>query len=550
MKRVFESGAHGALLEHQKKVKPLHLRDLFAQDPGRFQRCSLELGDLLFDFSKNRITPDTLELLLALAREAGLEARTAAMFEGYPINNTEGRAVLHTALRNLGGTPVMLRGQDVMPLVFAELSRMGAFAEAVRSDAFRGHSGKPIRRIVNIGIGGSDLGPQMVCEALRPFWKPGLSVHFVSNVDGAHLHETLKLCDPEETLFIVASKTFTTLETLTNANSARRWIVEAFGTEAAVGRHFVAVSTAEDRVRAFGISPENTFHFWDWVGGRYSLWSVIGLPIALAIGIDGFKELLAGAHEVDRHFLETELSRNIPVVMGLLGIWYRNYFGAPAHAVIPYDQYLHRLPAYLQQADMESNGKSVHRDGSPIQGYQTGPVIFGEPGTNSQHAFFQLLHQGTGFIPVDFLAAVHPLHPYPQHHTILLANCLAQSEALLKGRTLDEVRREMAEEGRSREEVEALAAHRVFEGNRPSNTLLYDRLTPKNLGRLVALYEHRIFVQGVLWDVNSFDQWGVELGKKLAGRLQKELEAGGAAGGHDGSTAGLLARLVKTPGRG
>lgn len=540
--------AWAKLHEHAAQVSGLHMKELFAADPGRFRRFSVKLDDLLFDYSKNRILPETVSLLLDLSKACGLPEAREQMFLGEKINITEHRAVLHTALRNRPCAPVLVDGVDVMPEVETELARLRGFASRLHSGELRGFTGLPLTDIVNIGIGGSDLGPFMVCEALRPFWKPGIRAHFVSNVDGSHLHETLKRLSPEQTLFVIASKTFTTQETLTNARSARKWLVEQLGSEQAVGFHFAAVSTAEEKVKAFGIDPARMFRFWDWVGGRFSLWSAIGLPIALTIGFERFEELLAGACDVDRHFRESAPEQNIPLLMALLGVWYRNFLGAPAHAVIPYDQYLHRFPAFLQQLDMESNGKSVTRTGQPVEGYQTGPVVFGEPGTNSQHAFFQLLHQGSGFVPVDFLAACRTMTPYRDHHSILLANCLAQSEALMTGRTLVEVQTEMRAAGVPEAEIAAIAPHRVFSGNRPSNTILYDELNPRTLGRLLALYEHRVFCQGIIWDVNSFDQWGVELGKKLAGRILTELESGKVQDAHDSSTAGLMTRVLESRG--
>jgi len=525
--------AWAALQKHAETASSARLRDMFATDPDRFAKFSLRLGDdLLLDYSKNRITADTMALLVQLAEQAGVTDWRERMFGGQPINATEGRAVLHVALRNRSDRPILVDGHDVMPGVDAVLAKMKDFAGRVRSGDWKGATGKPIATVVNIGIGGSDLGPVMVTEALKPYHQPGLAVRFVSNVDGTHVAETLKLCDPETTLFIVASKTFTTQETIANATTAKDWLVAALGA-AAVPHHFVALSTNEAAVRAFGIDPANMFEFWDWVGGRYSLWSAIGLSIAVAIGFDRFEELLSGAHDMDEHFRTAPLAANMPVVLALLGVWYNNFMGAQSYAVLPYDQYLHRLPAYLQQLDMESNGKGWARDGSKAE-WQTGPMVFGEPGTNGQHAFYQLIHQGTKLIPCDFLAAANTHNPVGEHHAMLLANFLAQPEALMRGKTLAEVK---AENPALSDEQ---ASHRVFTGDRPTNTLLYKRLDPRTLGRLIALYEHKVFVQGVIWDINSFDQWGVELGKQLAKKILPELSAAADARGHDSSTNGLI----------
>jgi len=534
-----QTAAWKALRAHHEAVADLPMRDLFVDDSERAARFSLALGDLLFDYSKNRVTDQTMSLLIDLCEECGVRDWIARMFSGDTINETEGRAVLHTALRNRGGRSVMVDGADVMPDIRRVLSQMRAFTTSVREGVWLGHTGRAITDVVNIGIGGSDLGPVMVTEALRPYWKQGLRAHFVSNVDGTHLSEVLRQVQPETTLFIVASKTFTTQETLTNARSARQWLVDGLGAEDAVAKHFVALSTNRDAVVEFGIDPANMFEFWDWVGGRYSLWSAIGLSIATVVGMDHFEELLAGAYEVDEHFRTAPLHENIPVIMAALGVWYHNFFGAPSHAVLPYDQYLHRFPAYLQQADMESNGKRASRDGIIITGYTTGPIVWGEPGTNGQHAFFQLLHQGTHLVPCDFIVAAQSHNPLIPHQDILVANCVAQAEALMRGKTADEARAELEEAGLSEERVAALVPHKTFPGNRPSNTFMVERLTPRALGRLVALYEHKIFVQGVIWNVYSFDQWGVELGKQLAKVVLPEL--GGAAGEHDGSTRQLIA---------
>ncbi|MBP2292483.1 glucose-6-phosphate isomerase [Azospirillum rugosum] len=540
MSALTRSPAWEALVRHREETASVHMRDLFAADPDRFARFSLEACGLLFDYSKNRITEETRTLLLDLARQQRVEDWRDRMFAGDKINITEDRAVLHTALRNRSNRPVTVDGQDVMPEVNGVLHRMERFVRQVRDGAWTGYTGHPITDIVNIGIGGSDLGPVMVTEALKPYLHPQIGVHFVSNVDGTHISETLEWLDPETTLFVVASKTFTTQETLTNAHTARRWFLETAGDPAHVAKHFVAVSTNEAEVKKFGIDPANMFGFWDWVGGRYSLWSAIGLPIALGIGMDRFQELLAGAHAMDEHFRTAPLERNMPVLMGMLGVWYVNFWGAQAHAVLPYDQYMHRFPAYLQQLDMESNGKSVDRNGNRVH-YATGPIVFGEPGTNGQHAFYQLIHQGTSVVPADFLAPVETHNPIGDHHRILLSNFFAQPEALMRGKTADEVRAEMAKSGKSPDAIEALVPHRVFEGNKPSNSILFKKLDPHTLGALIALYEHKVFVQGIVWNINSFDQWGVELGKQLAGKILPELQDGPTAAlTHDSSTNGLI----------
>ena len=533
-----QAPAWKALRSHHDEVADAQMRDLFRDDPDRASRFSLTLGDLLFDFSKNRITDRTLSLLIQLCEECGVRDWIGRMFSGDAINETEGRAVLHTALRNRSDRPVSVAGVDVMPDVRRVLEHMRDFTASVRDGTWVGHTDRAITDVVNIGIGGSDLGPVMVTEALRPYWKQGLRAHFVSNVDGTHLSEVLRQVQPETTLFVVASKTFTTQETLANARSARRWLVENLGSEDAVAKHFVALSTNRDAVVEFGIDPVNMFEFWDWVGGRYSLWSAIGLSIVTVIGMDHFEELLGGAFEADEHFRTAPLNENIPVVMAMLGVWYHNFFGAPSHAVLPYDQYLHRFPAYLQQADMESNGKSASRDGALIRDYTTGPIVWGEPGTNGQHAFFQLLHQGTHLVPCDFIVAAQSHNPIGEHHDILVANCIAQAEAMMRGKTADEARAELEAAGLPEERVAALVPHKTFAGNRPSNTFMMDKLTPRALGRLIALYEHKIFVQGVVWNIYSFDQWGVELGKQLAKVILPELS--GAGGDHDGSTEQLI----------
>ncbi len=528
-----------ALEQHWTEIEPLLMRDLFQQAPERSEQMSLRQCGILLDYSKNRVTGRTLNLLLALAQSVDLDGWRRRMFSGERINITENRAVLHVALRNRSNQPIWFDGEDVMPAVNAVLDKMARFTESVRSGAWRGYTGKNITDVVNIGIGGSNLGPLMVCEALKPYQSPELRVHFVSNVDATHIHETVKTLNPETTLFVVASKTFTTQETLTNAHTARQWLLDALKDDAAVARHFVAVSTNAEQVSAFGIDVQNMFEFWDWVGGRYSLWSAIGLPIALAIGMPRFLEMLEGAHEMDQHFLHADLSQNMPVIMALLGIWYVNFAAARSEAILPYDQYLHYLPAYLQQADMESNGKRVTRLGRPVE-YSTGPIIWGAAGTDGQHAFYQLIHQGTHLIPCDFIMPVNSHNESGDHHQKLFANCLAQSEALMKGKTRTEVREEMERAGMDPEKIVDLLPHRIFPGNRPSNTLLIDKITPSRLGSLIALYEHKIFVQGVIWRVNSFDQWGVELGKQLAGVILPELMDEQTSSPHDSSTQGMI----------
>ncbi|WP_207951791.1 glucose-6-phosphate isomerase [Pseudomaricurvus alcaniphilus] len=538
IENLTQSAIWQQLTAHQQAVAPLHMRDLFADNPERFEQFSLQAGELLLDYSKNRITAETLPLLLELARQANLESHRDAMFAGEAINNTEQRSVLHIALRNRSGRAINVGGRDVMPDVTAELDKMQAFSEQVRSGKWLGHTGKTITDVVNIGIGGSDLGPVMATAALKGYQHPRLNMHFISNVDGSHCADTLASIDPERVLFIVASKTFTTQETMTNARSARQWLLGHLQDEAAVARHFVAVSTNAPAVQEFGIGADNIFGFWDWVGGRYSLWSAVGLPIILAIGMDNFKALLQGAHDMDEHFRSAPLAQNMPVILALLGVWYRNFFKANNHAVLPYSQRLHRFAAYLQQLDMESNGKSTRRDGSAVA-CETGPIIWGEPGTNGQHAFYQLIHQGTELIPCDFLVAGISDIEGDSHHSILQANFLAQTEALMKGKNESEVRAELQAAGIVGEAQDKLAPHKVFEGNRPSNSIVYRQLTPATLGNLIALYEHKVFVQGVIWDINSFDQWGVELGKQLASVILPELEGAEPVSGHDSSTNGL-----------
>ncbi|MEO1384337.1 MAG: glucose-6-phosphate isomerase, partial [Bacteroidota bacterium] len=482
------------------------------QDPARFQQFSLQFEDILLDYSKNRITADTLQALQELAEAQDLKDAIEKMFSGDKINATEDRAVLHIALRDQSNATIEVDGEDVMPAVNEVLGRMETFSEQVIGGSWKGYTGKRITDIVNIGIGGSDLGPVMVTEALKAYWKPGMHVHYVSNVDGTHIAETLKQVDPETTLFMIASKTFTTQETMTNAHSARNWFLEAAKEEAHVAKHFVALSTNREGVEAFGIDPANMFGFWDWVGGRYSLWSAIGLSIACTIGFDNFQELLRGAHSMDQHFRHTDFSENLPVILALIGIWYNNFFGAETEVILPYDQYMHRFAAYFQQGNMESNGKYVARNGESVT-WETGPVIWGEPGTNGQHAFYQLIHQGTKIIPADFLAPAVSHNPIGDHHPKLLANFFAQTEALMKGKTADEVRDELEKNGKTAEEIEFLTPFKVFEGNRPTNSILVKQVTPYVLGQLIAMYEHKIFVQGVIWNIFSFDQWGVELGK-------------------------------------
>jgi len=531
------------LCQHQKSMVSIHMRDLFAADKNRFDKYSLKLDDILFDFSKHRINDETLPLMTQLAREANIEGWRDRMFAGEKINITENRAVLHTALRNRSNTPVYVDGHDVMPDVNAVLAQMRAFSTKVRNGEWTGYTGKRITDIVNIGIGGSDLGPVMVCDALKPYASPELQVHFVSNIDGAHLMRALEKCNPETTLFIVASKTFTTQETMTNATSARTWFLASAIDNAYVAKHFVALSTNAKAVQDFGIDINNMFAFWDWVGGRYSLWSAIGLSIALYVGMDHFEALLTGAHEMDNHFKSAPLEQNIPVIMALIGIWYNNFFHVDTNAILPYDQGMARFPAYLQQADMESNGKFICRDGKRIQ-YKTGPVIWGEAGTNGQHAFYQLIHQGTQIVPCDFLMPVHShyaigKHGYA-HHKILLANFLAQTQALMLGKTRDEARAELEKQGLTGEALEQLLPHKVFEGNRPSTSILFDQVTPNTLGKLIALYEHKIFVQGMIWDINSYDQWGVEYGKQIAQEILPLLTNDAVITNFDSSTNGLI----------
>ncbi|MDP7530018.1 MAG: glucose-6-phosphate isomerase [Candidatus Scalindua sp.] len=527
------------LVDHYKEMKNIHMKDLFVNDPDRFNKYSIRFNGILVDYSKNIITEDTLKLLLRLTDDVGLRDALNKMFNGERINETEDRAVLHTALRNRINIPVCVNDKNVMPEVNAVLSKMKDFSEKIISGEWKGFTDKKITDIVNIGIGGSDLGPVMVTECLRPYAKDGLEVHFVSNVDGTHITETLKRLNPETTLFLIASKTFTTQETMTNAFEAREWFLKCAKDHAYVAKHFVALSTNIEKVEEFGIDKDNMFVFWDWVGGRYSLWSAIGLSIACYIGYENYAELLQGAFEMDSHFRETPFERNIPVILALIGIWYNNFFGAQTEVILPYDQYMHRFPAYFQQGNMESNGKSVDRNGNKVN-YQTGPIIWGEPGTNGQHAFYQLIHQGTKMIPADFLAPAISHNRIGEHHNILLSNFFAQTEALLNGKTKEEVTEELKRDGRSDDEIRKLYPHKVFEGNRPTNSILFNKLTPRALGSLIVMYEHKIFVQGVIWNIFSFDQWGVELGKQLAKKILPELGDDKQVDSHDSSTNGLI----------
>ena len=524
------------LQENYEEMKNIHLKELFKEDEDRFKKYSLSAQDIIWDYSKNIISDKTIQLLLQLANECKLQPAIDAMFAGEKINETENRAVLHTALRNFSNKPVLLDGKDVMPEIQSVLNQMKNFCRKIHDGEWKGYSNKKIKYIVNIGIGGSDLGPVMVTEALKPYWIAGIQSWFVSNIDGSHIAEVLKKITPEETLFLIASKTFTTQETMTNAFTAREWFLKEALDEKFVAKHFVALSTNTEEVKKFGIVEENMFVFWDWVGGRYSLWSAIGLSIALTIGYDNFENLLKGAHEIDKHFKEKSFDKNIPVLMGLISIWYLNFFGAKTEAILPYDQYLHRFAAYLQQGNMESNGKFVDRNGEKVT-YSTGPVIWGEPGTNGQHAFYQLIHQGTQIIPCDFIAPVITHNPLGLHHKILLSNFFAQTEALMNGKTKEELATENVPEG--------LIPYKTFEGNRPTNSFLVKEITPFTLGELIAMYEHKIFVQGVIWNIYSFDQWGVELGKQLAKQILPELENDAAITSHDASTNGLINAFKK-----
>ena len=534
-----QSPAWKALDAHYAQMRDVHMRSLFAADPKRFDRFSGRVGDLLVDYSKHRITDETLKLLLSLANQQGVESWRDGMFAGEKINVTENRSVLHVALRNKSNRPILVDGEDVMPAVNAVLAQMRTFSDAVRSGTWVGHTGKRITDVVNIGIGGSDLGPVMVTEALKPYQHPDIGLHFVSNVDGTHIAEVLKRVDPETSLFIIASKTFTTQETLANAHSARSWFLESGAPEAAIAKHFVALSTNEPKVREFGIDPANMFAFWDWVGGRYSVWSAIGLPVAIGIGMDAFEEFQAGAHEMDEHFRTAPLEQNLPVILAMLGIWYINFFGATDLAILPYDQYMHRFAAYFMQGDMESNGKYVSRDNKRVD-YETGPVVFGEPGTNGQHAFYQLVHQGTRLIPCDFIAPAKSHNAIGDHHRLLLSNFFAQTEAMMMGKTEAEARADLEAQGLSGHALDALLPHKVFEGNRPTTSIMAPQITPRVLGMLIALYEHKIFTQGVVWNIYSFDQWGVELGKQLAKTILAKLEDNAPVTAHDSSTNGLI----------
>jgi glucose-6-phosphate isomerase len=527
------------LQQHYAGMKNIQMKELFANDPERFEKFSLRFGDILFDYSKNIITEETISLLLSLAHECKVKEAIEAMFGGEKINETEHRSVLHIAPRNMSGEPIDSDGENVMPEVEKVLKQMQHFCKKIHDGEWTGYSGKKIRYIVNIGIGGSDLGPVMVTEALRPYWLPGMQAYFVSNVDGTHIAETFKNIKADETLFLIASKTFTTQETMTNAHTARDWFLSQGGSEEDIAKHFAALSTNKKAVKEFGIDLHNMFVFWDWVGGRYSLWSAIGLSIALTIGFDNFTKLLEGAHSVDRYFRSEPFDRNISVIMALIGLWYGNFFGSETEAILPYDQYMHRFPAYFQQGNMESNGKYVDRNGHPVT-YQSGPIVWGEPGTNGQHAFYQLIHQGTKLIPCDFIAPAISHNPIGDHHPKLLSNFFAQTEALMNGKTKEEVVQELQNSDMSKEEIEKLAPFKVFKGNHPTNSFLIKEITPHTLGSLIALYEHKIFVQGAIWNIFTFDQWGVELGKQLAGKILPELRTDHPVQSHDSSTNGLM----------
>ena len=527
------------LQAHREEMKSIHMKELFDKDPDRFKNFSMCVNDIVFDYSKNIITEKTIELLLQLTDECKVKEAMQAMMNGELINETEQRSVLHIALRNFSDQPIFSEGDDVMPEVKKTLRKMRSFCKSVHGGAYRGYTGKKIKYIVNIGIGGSDLGPLMVTEALKPYWLKDIQPYFVSNVDGTHIAEILKKINPERTLFLVASKTFTTQETMTNAHTAKNWFLKKVKNEKHVAKHFVAISTNETEVLKFGIDKKNIFGFRDWVGGRYSLWSSIGLSIALVIGYKNFEDLLKGGNNIDNHFFNSDFSKNIPVLMALIGIWYRNFFGTQSETILPYDQYLHRFPAYLQQANMESNGKSVDRNGDPVE-YDTGPVIWGEPGTNGQHAFYQLIHQGTAMIPCDFIAPAQSHNPIGDHHAKLLSNLFAQTEALLKGKNEKEAEDDLRENNISGEQLAKLSPYKIFEGNKPSNTILLKKITPFTLGELIALYEHKIFVQGIIWNIFSFDQWGVELGKQLANNILPELQDESKVNSHDSSTNGLI----------
>ena len=544
MSRLTELPVWKALQEHKTSLTKQSLRDLFASDKQRFENFSLQFRDIVLDYSKNQVSADTMKLLYELADNCELRKWIDSMFAGELVNHTEQRAVLHTALRKQTNEPVCVAGVDVMPEVREALARMKWLAELVRAGLWKGCTGQSITDIVNLGVGGSDLGPQMVTEALRPYAKRGLHVHFVSNVDPSHIRDTLRGLNPRRTLFIISSKSFTTQDTLANAEVARKWVIDASKDESSISRHFVAVTDNVDAANTFGIAEENTFKMWDWVGGRFSLWSAIGLSIAIYVGMENFESLLEGASEMDEHFRTTPWNENLPVTLALIGIWYNNFFDAETYTVLPYDQHLHRFPAYLQQVDMESNGKRIDRDGAPVD-YATGPILWGELGITGQHAFYQLLHQGTKLVPADFIVPYKSLNPLGEHHDILLANFFAQTEALMKGKTESEARAEMEQEGLSKEEIERLLPYKVFAGNKPTNTILFESLTPKTLGSLIAMYEHKIFTQGVIWNINSFDQWGVELGKQLTSKVFKQLREGVEVDDHDDSTNGLINHYLR-----
>uniref|UniRef100_A0A671RDK4 Glucose-6-phosphate isomerase n=1 Tax=Sinocyclocheilus anshuiensis TaxID=1608454 RepID=A0A671RDK4_9TELE len=535
---------------YKSNAASLNMRQMFEADKNRFQNLSLTLktdeGDILLDYSKNLINEEVMKMLVELAKARGVEASRDKMFSGEKINFTEGRAVLHVALRNRSNTPINVDGKDVMPEVNQVLEKMKGFCHKVRSGEWKGYTGKSITDVVNVGIGGSDLGPLMVTEALKPYSKGGPRVWFVSNIDGTHVAKTLAELNAETTLFIIASKTFTTQETITNAESAKEWFLQAAKDKSAVAKHFVALSTNGPKVKDFGIDPENMFEFWDWVGGRYSLWSAIGLSIALHIGYENFEKLLAGAHWMDTHFRTAPVDQNAPMLLALLGIWYINFFQAETHCLLPYDQYMHRFAAYFQQGDMESNGKYITTNGNRVN-YHTGPIVWGEPGTNGQHAFYQLIHQGTRMVPADFLIPAQSQHPIRNnlHHKILLANFLAQTEALMKGKTTEEAKKELEAGGLSGDKLEKILPHKVFQGNKPTNSIIFKKLSPYTLGVLIAMYEHKIFIQGVMWEINSFDQWGVELGKQLAKKIEPELQDSAEVSSHDSSTNGLINFLKK-----
>jgi len=539
MSKLTDRASWKALEAHFAQIKDVHMRDMFEQDKDRFKKFSTQMDDILLDFSKNRIDDETFSLLCDLARDIDVQKWRDDMFSGEPINISEFRPVLHTALRNRSNTPVYVDGENVMPRINRVLAQIRYFTERVRGGHLRGYSGQLITDVVNIGIGGSDLGPHVVCDSMKPFAQRGMNVHFVSNVDPTHLTEILKFVEPESTLFIVSSKTFGTQETMLNAQSARQWFVEVTGNEKAVARHFVAVTANKQAAAAFGILEENMFEFWDWVGGRYSLWSAIGLPIALYLGMERFEELLEGAHAMDMHFRSAPIEKNMPIILALLGVWYNNFFDAQSHAVMAYNQYLRRLPAFLQQLDMESNGKTIDREGKRVE-YLTGPIIWGETGSNCQHAFFQLLHQGTKPVPADFLIPARSKNPLGEQHCVLLANYFAQTRALMKGKTEAQARAELEAAGSSEEVIKDVLPHKIFEGNKPTNSIIFESLDPRTLGALLAMYEHKVFVQGVIWDINSFDQWGVEYGKQLASDIQEELRNRQQTSAYDDSTNNLI----------